>query len=172
VEFEHCGKVWKTWAPAKCCYFVWLVANNKCWTADRLSKRGMDHPEKYPLSDQEEESIDHLLLSCVFPMQFWFSLFQLLDQQEFTPQIDTISFMNWWQMVNDLRLGPRRKCLNSMIILGAWILWKHRNKCVFDGVAPSLVAALSLANDERSAWKMAGAKRISFLMAQGAQGLV
>jgi hypothetical protein len=94
VEFEHYGKVWKTWALAKCRYFVWLVANNKCWTADRLAKRGTDHPEKCPLCDQEEESIDHLLLSCEFTRQFWFSLFQQLNLPEFTPQIDTISFMN------------------------------------------------------------------------------
>jgi hypothetical protein len=69
VEFEYYGKIWKTWAPAKCRYFVWLVANNKCLTADRLAKRGMDHSEKYPLCDQEEESIDHLLLSCMFARQ-------------------------------------------------------------------------------------------------------
>jgi hypothetical protein len=43
---------------------------------------------------------------------------------------------------------------------------------VFDAAAPSLVAALSQANDERSFWEMAGAKGISFVMAQGAQGLV
>jgi hypothetical protein len=112
------------------------------------------------------------LLYLFLKRQFWFSLFQQLKLPEFTPQIDTISFMNWWQMVNDLPLGPRRKGLNSMIILGAWILWKHRNRCVFDGAAPSLVAALSQADDERSAWEMAGAKGISFLMAHGAQGLL
>jgi hypothetical protein len=35
---------------------------------------------------------------------------------------------------------------------------------VFDGVAPSLTIALSQTGDERSAWEMAGAKGISFLM--------
>jgi hypothetical protein len=48
VEFEHYGKVWKTWAPAKCRYFVWLVANNKCWTADRLAKRWNGSPGEVP----------------------------------------------------------------------------------------------------------------------------
>jgi hypothetical protein len=128
----------------------------------------MDHPEKCLLCDQEEESIDHLQLSCVFARQFWFSFFQQLNLQEFAPQIDTISLMKWWQLVNDLPLGPRRKGLNSMIILGAWILWKHHNRCVLDGAVPSLMATLSQADDERSAWEMAGAKGISFLMAQGA----
>jgi hypothetical protein len=128
----------------------------------------MDHPEKCPLCDQEEENIDHLVVSCVFARQFWFSLFQHLQLQEFAPQMDTISFMEWWRMINKLPLGPRKKGLNSTIILGAWILWKHSNRCVFDGDAPSLAAALSQADEERSVCEMAGAKGISFLMAQEA----
>jgi hypothetical protein len=52
------------------------VAHNKCWTADRLARWGLDHPDKCPLCDQVEESIDHLLVSCVFAMQFWLTLLQ------------------------------------------------------------------------------------------------
>jgi len=28
----------KTWAPAKCKFFMWLVAYNRCWTADCLAR--------------------------------------------------------------------------------------------------------------------------------------
>jgi hypothetical protein len=55
-----------------------------------------------------------------------------------------------------------------MIVLGAWILWKHRNNCVFDGDAPSMVTALSQAHEERTAWKMAGARGILVLSPQDA----
>ena len=41
-----------------------------------------------------------------------------------------------------------RKGINSLIILGAWTLWTHRNKCVFDGAAPSVAGALAVAEDE------------------------
>jgi hypothetical protein len=76
--------------------------------------------------------------------------------------------MDWWQRMNDLPLGPRKKGLNSMIVLEAWILWKHRERCVFDGDAPSMAAALSQAHEERTAWEMAGARGISVLTAQDA----
>jgi hypothetical protein len=66
IDFEPHERVWKTWALEKCKFFMWLVAQNKCWTADRLARRGMDHPEKCLLCDQEEETIDHIMLSCVF----------------------------------------------------------------------------------------------------------
>jgi hypothetical protein len=37
---------------------------------------------------------------------------------------------------------------------------------VFDGAAPSLAACLAQAEDERRLWEPAGAKGISFLVAQ------
>jgi hypothetical protein len=53
-----------------------------------------------------------------------------------------------------------------LINLGAWKLWKHRNRCVFDGVAPSLAAAFRQAEEEMVVWELAGATEITFLMAQ------
>jgi hypothetical protein len=41
----------------------------------------------------------------------------------------------------------------------------HRNRC-FDGIAPSLAAAMAQAEEEKRAWELAGAKEISFLVAQ------
>ncbi|AQL03931.1 K(+) efflux antiporter 4, partial [Zea mays] len=32
------ARVWRSWAPPKCCFFIWLVAQNRCWTVDRLAK--------------------------------------------------------------------------------------------------------------------------------------
>ena len=58
-----------------------------------------------------------------------------------------------------------RKGINSLIILGAWTLWTHRNKCVFDGAAPSVAGALSVAEDERRSWSLAGARGLSVLAA-------
>jgi hypothetical protein len=55
--------------------------------------------------------------------------------------------------------------INSLIILGAWTIWNHRNGCVFDGAAPNLVGALIAAGKERCLWSMAGALGLSFLTA-------
>ncbi|AQK89935.1 receptor-like kinase4 [Zea mays] len=66
VVFPHQKKIWKTWALPKCRFFIWLVAQNRVWTTDRLAKRGLIHPEKCPLCDQEDETIDYLLVTCCF----------------------------------------------------------------------------------------------------------
>jgi hypothetical protein len=38
VQFEPYERIWKTWAPPKCRFFLWLAALKKCWTTDRLEK--------------------------------------------------------------------------------------------------------------------------------------
>jgi hypothetical protein len=70
TEFSPWERIWKTWAPSKCRFFMWLVARKRCWTADRLAQRGIPHLESCPFCDQVEESIDHLLVACVFSRQF------------------------------------------------------------------------------------------------------
>jgi len=76
TQFDPWERIWKSWAPGKCKFFLWTAAHNRCWTADRLAKRGLNHPPKCPLCDQIEETIDHLLVSCVFTRQFWFIILQ------------------------------------------------------------------------------------------------
>jgi hypothetical protein len=55
--------------------------------------------------------------------------------------------------------------LNSLSVLGAWTLWRHRNDCVFNGVSPRLSTALAMAREEAWAWCMAGARGLSLLTA-------
>lgn len=42
----------------------------------KLARRELPHSERCPLYDQEEESIEHLLASCIFARQFWFQLLE------------------------------------------------------------------------------------------------
>jgi hypothetical protein len=65
--------------------------------------------------------------------------------------------------VGNIATGLTRKGLDSLIILGAWTLWKHRNKCVFYGCNPSVTMSLRAANEERMQWEIAGAKGLCHL---------
>jgi hypothetical protein len=86
TSFEPIERIWKTWAPGKCKFFMWLVQHNRCWTSDRLAKRSMDHPECCPLCDQHEETINHLLVACVFACQVWSGLLGTVGLRELVPQ--------------------------------------------------------------------------------------
>ena len=58
-----------------------------------------------------------------------------------------------------------RKGLNSLIMLGAWTIWKHRNNCVFQDRLPIVSSAFHVAKDEIFLWCVAGAKDMAALRA-------
>lgn len=115
--------------PVQCKVFLWLAIRNRCWTADRLARRGLPHPSQCPLCDQCDENFQHLLTSCVFAQEFWFKIFQQWGLQRCVPDHDELSFASWWRRKVKSVLMEKKKGLNSLIILGAWLLWKHRNLC-------------------------------------------
>jgi hypothetical protein len=41
VLFEPTERIWKSWAPPKCMFFIWLATLNRCWTTDKLACRGL-----------------------------------------------------------------------------------------------------------------------------------
>jgi hypothetical protein len=78
------------------------------------------------------------------------------------PQPTYYLFDNWWEKVSLATSGLTRRGLNSLIILGAWTIWNHRNKCVFDGANPSMVEILILAGGTEAMDDCWGERAISF----------
>jgi len=168
IQFNSWEKIWKSWAPSKCRFFLWTVVHKKCWTADRLARKGLNHPAACPLCDQAGETIDHLLVSCVFSRQVWFTVLQGLGLQALALQVVDLSFEDWWTNVSNRVTGQVQKGLDSIIILGAWSIWKHRNSCVFDGVTPNLPSVVATIQEEMHQWSVAGAQGVSHLLALAA----
>jgi hypothetical protein len=143
---------------------MWLATHKRCWTSDQLVRRGLPHPEHCPLCDQEDETLDHLLVSCVFTRQFWYTVLQQVGLQSLAPQQTDLVFDEWWEKTNMAASGITKRGLNSLVILGAWTIWNHRNKCVFDGINPNMAEALILLEEERQLWMTLGAQGLSHLM--------
>jgi hypothetical protein len=139
------------------------VEHNRCRTADRLAKCGLDQLECCPLCDQHAETINILLVACVFARQVWAGILGVVGLQELVPQSTYEVFEEWWRHCS-LRVQDQvQRGFNSLVILGAWVIWKHRNQCVFRGASPSVAAALLEAREEAWLWTMARAKDLSFL---------
>ena len=165
TQFGAWERIWKSWAPGKCKFFLWTAAHKRCWTADRLARKGLEHPAACPLCNQAQETIDHLLVSCVFARQLWFNLLLRFGLQELAPNLEDEKFDDWWATASRRVTGLVLKGLNSIIILGAWNLWNHRNRCVFDGASPSISNIISSTCVDMHQWSMAGAKGVSYLLA-------
>ena len=151
ITFEPWKKLWKTWAPGKCKTFLWLALRNR-----------LPHPERCPLCDQEDETVQHILTTCVFARQFWCAILQPLTLESLTPA-RRVSFAGWWKKAERRIPKQLKKDFNSFCILGAWTLWKHRNTCVLDGSPPNLQVAIQAFKDEANLWQFAGAKGLTTL---------
>uniref|UniRef100_A0A0A9CIF0 Reverse transcriptase zinc-binding domain-containing protein n=1 Tax=Arundo donax TaxID=35708 RepID=A0A0A9CIF0_ARUDO len=163
IKFAPWRCIWKSWAPLQCKLFLWLAVLNRCWTGDRLAKRGLPHPAACPLCDQAEESINHILTSCAFAREFWFTLLLKLGLQGLASQ-GVVTFSSWWCKALKGVDKKWRKGLNSLIILSAWELWKHRNDCVFNNTNPSVHTAIRHVIDEGTLWCAAGANELAALV--------
>lgn len=128
----------KSWAPAKCKIFLWLAVRNRCWTVDRLAKRNLSYSNLCLFCDQEEQDIQHILTTCVFAREFWFRILAPFGLQACTPSQQEFSFAEWWRKSGNRVQKDRRKCYNSLVVMGAWLHWKHCNSCVFEGVNPCI----------------------------------
>jgi hypothetical protein len=112
-------------------------------------------------------TISHLLTSCVFAKQVWSGLLQLVGMLAQMPQLHDELFEDWWRNASLRVPGQLKKGFDSLVVLGTWVIWKHRNSCVFNGVAPSVLAVLEMVKEEALLWTMAGAKGLSMLQVIG-----
>ncbi|WVZ52504.1 hypothetical protein U9M48_003557 [Paspalum notatum var. saurae] len=156
VRFSPWKRIWRSWAPPNCRFFIWLAVNNKCWTSDRLAKKGLPHQPTCPLCDQEAESINHLLSGCVLSREVWAWLLREL-KLNVLPPTSSSRFCSWWKRTATSLEKSLRKGFNSLVILVSWELWKHRNACVFDGVRPQAQTVLTQVAAEGHLWCLARA---------------
>jgi hypothetical protein len=84
------------------------------------------------------------MLACVFLKQFWHGLLGVAGLHDLVSYTEA-SFEYWWRLSSQHVEGLAMKGFKSLVILGAWCIWKHRNRCVLDGSPPSMAAALLLA---------------------------
>jgi hypothetical protein len=109
VQFSPSNLIWKTWLPRKCKFFLWLAAPNCCWTTDTLARCSLPHPEHCLLCDQQEETTNHIISSCVFAQQFLHHLLGIVGVQAFTLQGDTYFFGRWQQTSSLVEAGATKR---------------------------------------------------------------
>jgi hypothetical protein len=74
-----------------------------------------------------------------------------------TPRDTDDSIFTWLVEAKQTTPKPLRKGLGSAALLLPWMIWKHRNDCVFEGARPSVHDLMSKVKEEASLWAKAGA---------------
>jgi hypothetical protein len=69
-------------------------------------------------------------------------------------------FQNWWSMAEGLVPVLHREGFNTLVILVAWWIWKHRNACVFYDVSLNTNTVLQQIHEDAMLWELTGAKAL------------
>jgi hypothetical protein len=77
--------------------------------------------------------------------------------------MEDISFEAWLSRSAEVVPKDLRDGFNSLVVLGAWTICRHRNDCVFNGAQPSIAGLLTSVGDEFNMWCFAGAKGLTRL---------
>lgn len=110
------------------------------------------------------ETIDHLLVSSLHKVLLVY-LSPVIGASGSLLTAE-VSFLEWWRRAATSVPNNLQKGLNTLIILGAWTMWKHRNECLQRSF-PLLSTTLSWPGGEIWNWGVAGAKGLSSLNVPG-----
>lgn len=167
-KFKACYSwklIWKSWAPPRVKFFHWLANQDRCWTAERLARHGLQHHPRCLLCDQAPETLRHLPLDCPFARQAWHEVLAWLRIPAPTPNQEP-TLMDWWLHAKGNTPPILRKALKSIALLVPWMIWKHRNSCVFDNARPSLHTLVDRIKDAARSWAEAGATGLRVVLPQ------
>jgi hypothetical protein len=92
----------------------------------------------------------------VFARSIWYAVLGLVNLQHLAPGSQVSHFHYWWWEMDQRVQKDKRKGFNSLVILVAWWIWKHRNACLFEGASPNLFGLLQNIKDDASLWCRAG----------------
>lgn len=148
-------ELWRTRAPPKVKFFGWLALHKRLWTAARRKRHGLQAYDDCALCGQSAETVDHLLLGCVFTRQLWHALLAPMGLLSLVPQAEE-DVAHWW-VQKRLILDKASRPIFDTFLLISWNAWKHRNGIVFaPGTRPDVARAKIDSLREANDWMQAG----------------
>ncbi|KAE8808114.1 Serine/threonine-protein kinase SMG1 [Hordeum vulgare] len=121
VACDSSQLTWRSWAPPRVKFFLWLVSLDRCWTADRLRRHGLQHHQRCVFCDQEPETMRHLLVTCPFSRQVWHETLSWLRMTCRLPDHEATLNDSWLHAMGETPKAMR-KGLATITHLTAWLL--------------------------------------------------
>jgi hypothetical protein len=154
-------RLWQSWAPLPVKLFLWLACRGRVWTADRRRRRGLDTHIHYPLCDQDDETINHLLITYPVAKEVWWSTCYWV---RCTCNLGAaVTIQDWWEQLLLMQGAGRRDGVSTLFMLVCWQLWKERNARVFDRRSATVAMVLDRIRAEADLWITAGARKLGSL---------
>jgi hypothetical protein len=163
MESSFHKHVWQVWAPSRCKFFMWLLLQNRVWTADGLLARQWKNEYFCPLCRRNLETACQLFLECPFSRCVWIETSSWLS----LPQLNPLSWratwglQDWSEYVAGSLSFDKDKGGRSMVILVCWIIWRERNARIFEAKERPVQSIIAEVKEEAHLWSTAGANGIT-----------
>ena len=115
--------------PLKVGFFAWEASWGKVLTLDQLKKRGRSLANICYLCEEEEETLNHLLVHCSKARMLWDLILAIVGFGWVFP-FSVRQVLLAWQ---GTKVGKKRKKVwRAMPLFLFWAVWCERNRVVFD----------------------------------------
>jgi zinc-binding in reverse transcriptase len=136
-QFHH---LWRTRAPPRVHFFLWLLLHDKLNTAENLRKKGWPAITSCIIcSSNAMESADHLFSNCPTTAHILVSTIASPTQQEV--------YDSWSSITNG---RERQRWASTM-----WTIWKERNTRIFQRHARPVDTLIREAREQAALWAAA-----------------
>ncbi|CAO1943414.1 unnamed protein product [Urochloa humidicola] len=158
--------VWKVWAPSRCKFFMWLLLQNRVWTADRLLLREWPNSYFCPLCRRNLETATHLFAECPITTSIWRAIGVWADRSSMNPEnwSTTEDLVTWYQGLSGGATDSATKGALSLAILVTWSVWSERNARIFNNQEKTVAKIVDDIKDAARLWCAAGAKHLAVLV--------
>lgn len=112
-------------------FFSWVAVQYKILTLDNLQRRGFILVNRCVLCYDNEDSIDHLLIHCIYSREVFNSVLSQCQVAWVVPKLATNLMLQW---ENPFASPWMRRLWDFGLQHVWWGLWKEQNNRVFQNV--------------------------------------
>jgi len=142
------GKIWNLNSAPKIKVFLWKVLKGAVAVEDRLRTRGVLIEDGCSMCPEKNETLNHILFQCPLARQVW----ALTPMQSPNHGFGDSIFTNVNHVIgncHNTELSPHLRYVSPWII---WILWKNRNKRLFEGIGSVSLSIVGKALEDCKEW--------------------
>ena len=132
-DFPH-RLIWNSVMPPKMGIFTLEAVWGKILTLDNLKRRGMAFANRCFLCEEDEKTIDHLLIHCKSAKMLWDLFLSIVGISWVFPHSILHTLLAW----QGVAVGKKRKKIwTAAPSCLFWALWRARNRLAFENEATS-----------------------------------
>ncbi|XP_028061353.1 uncharacterized protein LOC114264834 [Camellia sinensis] len=144
--------LWKNIAPPKLQFCGWLVWKGRLKASTFLKRIGVLNMEASSLClmcKVEEETTNHVLLSCPLVWKVWTDILKWWDLVWVLPGSVKV-LLNWWAGFKFKKVV--QKMWKSVPLAVMWSIWKVKNECLFHGKSVDVLELSELVKVRVALW--------------------